>query len=92
MSDIIREKEDAELNREPDIFKTRAEVADMACSVRQVGIKMPQTVKEFVICFRYDNGEVHKIYVDEEMYSGFEIGQTGELTLVDGMLSSYELD
>ena len=33
MSDIIREKEDEELNREPDIFKTRAEVADMACSV-----------------------------------------------------------
>ena len=70
----------------------RATVIDMACSADMVGIKMPKAVRTFVIIFQTENGEILKINVPEEIYDGFDKGQTGVLTLADGDLYSFEIE
>ena len=70
----------------------RATVIDMACSAEMVGTKMPKAVRNFVIIFQAENGEILKINVPEEMYDGFDKGQTGILTLADGDLYSFEVE
>ena len=77
---------------DPDYITTRATVIDQSCCVRSEGIKMPKTVRIFTIVFQLDNGEIFKLNVPEETYDGFEIGQVGELTTVDGELLSYILE
>ena len=71
------------------------EVVDMTCGVESVGYqayKQPKAVKYFVIQFKDDEGGLWEIPVVEEMYDGFEKGQTGMLTLIDGELISFDLD
>ena len=70
----------------------RATVIDMACSADMVGTKMPKAVRNFVVIFQAENGEILKINVPEEMYDGFDKGQTGILTLADGDLYSFEIE
>ena len=70
----------------------RATVIDMACSADMVGTKMPKAVRNFVVIFQAENGEILKINVPEEMYDGFDKGQTGILTLADGDLYSFEVE
>ena len=70
----------------------RATVIDMACSADMVGTKMPKAVRNFVIIFQTEDGEILKINVPEEMYDGFDKGQTGILTLADGDLYSFEVE
>ena len=70
----------------------RATVIDMACSAEMVGTKMPKAVRNFVIIFQTEDGEILKINVPEEMYDGFDKGQTGILTLADGDLYSFEVE
>lgn len=70
----------------------RATVIDMACSAEMVGTKMPKAVRNFVIIFQTEDGEILKINVPEEMYDGFDKGQTGILTLADGDLYSFETE
>lgn len=70
----------------------KATVIDMACSADMVGIKMPKAVRNFVVIFQAENGEILKINVPEEMYDGFDKGQTGILTLADGDLYSFEIE
>ncbi len=77
---------------DPEYIATRATVIDQSCCVRSVGIKMPKTIRVFTIVFQLDNGEILKLNVPEEAYDGFEIGQVGELTTVDGELFSYILE
>ena len=72
------------------INKTRATVIEQICCVKMVGTKMPKTVREFSIVFEMKDGNILKINVPEEMYDGFEEGQTGILTTVDGELYSFE--
>lgn len=66
-----------------------ATVVDMNCGVSLVGLQTPKATKEFVVAFRTDFGELLKLEVPEEMYDGFEIGQRGLLTVVDGTLYSF---
>ena len=90
-----RELEEARLNDEGEIITAHAEVIDLECGVTTIGYqayKQPKAVKYFIIHFKYDDGNVIKIPVNEEMYEGFDIGLTGTLTLVDGKLTSFELD
>lgn len=70
----------------------RATVIDMVCSAEMVGTKMPKAVRNFVIIFQTEDGEILKINVPEEMYDGFDKGQTGILTLADGDLYSFEIE
>ena len=69
-----------------------ATVIDMACSAEMVGTKMPKAVRNFVVIFQTEDGEILKINVPEEMYDGFDKGQTGILTLADGDLYSFEVE
>jgi len=70
----------------------KATVADMACAVRTEGWKTPKTVREFMVVFQTEDGQRLEFFVPEEMYDGFEKGQTGTLTLVDGALYGFEPD
>ncbi len=70
----------------------KATVIDMVCCAKMVGIKTPKAVREFTVIFEAQNGEILKINVPEEMYDGFDKGQTGILTLADGDLYSFEIE
>ena len=68
----------------------RATVVDMGCAVRTEGWKTPKTVRDFMVVFQTEDGQRLSFPVPEEMYDGFEKGQTGTLTLVDGQLYSFQ--
>jgi hypothetical protein len=74
-----------------EIIETRAEVIDMACGIKMVGVKSPKTVERYIIVFRDDLGKTFEVPVNKEMYEGFEIGMHGNLKLVDGGLYSFEV-
>lgn len=92
------EKKQKEINSQkddPTEFETidiKVKVIDQYCTTRMIGIKRPKSVEEYFISFEKDNGEVLKLLVPKECYDGFEIGQVGILTLVDGELYSFKLD
>ena len=71
---------------------TKATVINQACRVSMAALQIPKTVKEFVIVFRTEEGEILKLNVPEMLYDGFQQGQIGTLTTVDGELYSFELD
>ncbi len=70
----------------------RVTVADQTCCVKMVGIKTPKTIKEFTVVFQTETGEIMKLNIPEEMYDGFEKGQSGTVYVVDGELYSFELE
>ncbi len=76
---------------EPTQEVLEATVVDLACGARLVGMKTPKSVKEFMVVFQEENGNIRKFYVPEEMYHGFEVGQKGVLTLVDGHIYGFAL-
>lgn len=91
----IREAEEETLNEMGTVTSLHAKVVDMTCGVTSIGyqnFKMPKAEKYFIITFKDDNEESLQILVDEELYGGFEIGMKGNLTLIDGQLSSFEPD
>lgn len=67
----------------------RATVIDHTCQVQLIGIKTPKATKIFTIVFRTEDGKVLSLNVPEEMYDGFETGQTGLVTMVDGELYGF---
>ena len=66
-----------------------ATVIGQNCAARMIGTKTPKTVREFVVSFQSEKGEVFNLNVKEEVYDGFEIGQKGLLTMVDNELYSF---
>ena len=95
--DIAKQKELKKEDSKPDepeytTVTMRATVVDQTCCVKMVGIKTPKTVKEFVLVFQSENGDILKLNVPEEMYDGFEQGQTGVLSIIDGVLYGFELE
>lgn len=77
------------IKTEFETLKFNAKVIDLNCRVEMVGIKQPKSVTLFTVCFETENNERIKMDVPQEMYNGLEIGQKGELTLVDGELYSF---
>jgi hypothetical protein len=78
----------------PTSFPTVAErmtVVDCYCYVETVGMKHSKAMKNFVVEFASDDDRRLKLPVSEEMYDGFEIGQCGILTTVEGELFSFDL-
>ena len=95
--DIAKQKEPKSENIKPDepeytTITIKATVVDQTCCVKMVGIKTPKTVKEFVVVFKSESGDILKMNVPEEMYDGFEQGQTGILSIIDGELYGFELE
>lgn len=91
-----REREKAEsISSPPEIksafetVKFRAEIVNLSCRVDMVGIKTPKTVIIYTVEFKTDEKEIIKLEIPQEMYDGLEIGQSGELTLVEGELYSF---
>ena len=74
-----------------EITETRAEVIDMACGTKMLGVKNPRTVEWYVVVFRDDLEKIIEVPVNKEMYDGFEIGMHGKLKLVGGGLYSFEV-
>ena len=68
----------------------KATVTDMGCTVKTEGWKTPKTVREFMVVFQTEAGERLEFFVPEEMYDGFEKGQAGTLTVIDGQLYGFE--
>lgn len=67
----------------------QAKVIDLLCKAELVGIKRPKATEIFTVVFETDSNEIIKITVPKEMYDGLEIGQQGELTIVEGELYSF---
>ena len=60
----------------------------MRCRVDMVGIKTQKAVTIYTVEFK--TGEkIIKLDIPQEMYDGLEIGQSGEVTLVEGELYSF---
>lgn len=88
----VYENEEKRLNDEGETVEVHAEVVDMKCGVNTVGHKEPKALKCFIITFKLDDGELMSLSVPEVFYTGFDIGLKGTLFLIDGQLSSFELD
>ena len=90
----LLQKEVVPTSMEPEstTLTTTATVVEQTCCVKTVGAKTPKTIKEFTVVFRTETGNILKLNVPEEMYDGFEQGQTGSLSLVDGQIYGFELE
>lgn len=88
----VYENEEKRLNDEGETVEVHAEVVDMNCGVNTVGHKEPKTLKRFIVTFKLDDGELMSLSVPEVFYTGFDIGLKGTLRLIDGQLSSFELE
>lgn len=75
-----------------EITAQHVTVVGQTCSAKVVGMKKPKAVNEFFIYFKNDNNETFFVSVPQELYDGFEEGQTGTLSLVSGKLYGFELD
>jgi hypothetical protein len=69
----------------------QATVMDHTCAVKLVGTKTPKATKIFTVVFRTEDDKVLTFNVPEEMYDGFEKGQEGILTVVDGELYGFAI-
>ena len=88
----VRPTDEELFDIEPETVTLHAEVVDMCCRSTVVGIRTPKAIREFLVVFRDDEGELHSIPVSEDIYEGFDVGQVGMLTLVGGSVDSYVLD
>ena len=86
------QKEEARKKPKPERLCFTATVTGMRCGVKLVGIKTPKAVKEFVVTFESKEFGTFVLPVPEANYDGFEKGQTGKLTLVNGQLYSFTLE
>ena len=66
-------------------------VTNQFCNTTVVGIKQPKAVEEFFITFKEPDGNIFNLSVPKECYDGFEIGQEGKLSVVNGELYGFEL-
>ena len=82
-------EDDYGIKTEFETVKYNAEVTDMFCRVDSVGIKTPKAVRIFTVVFETDDKKTIKLDIPQGMYDGIEIGQVGELTLVEGELYSF---
>ncbi|MBP3938440.1 MAG: hypothetical protein IK955_03450 [Clostridia bacterium] len=81
--------EGPELKDAFESVKIHATVVDLFCLTEMIGIKTPRTQETFIVTFKTDNNEQIKVNIPQEMYDGLEIGQYGEVTLIEGELYSF---
>lgn len=88
-------EENEKIDDEPIQYETiemTVKVVDQCCRARMAGVKYPKAIEEYFVSFQKDNGDVLNLAVPKECYDGFDIGQIGKLTLVDGELYSFVPD
>ena len=73
------------------IVKT-VKVIDQYCGTKVVGVKQPKAIEEFFITFQEIDGNIFNLAVPKECYDGFEIGQEGKLSVVNGELYGFKLN
>lgn len=78
-----------EIRTEFETSTFNAEIVDLSCSAMMIGGKFPKAVNVYPVVFVTDKNEQIKLNVPQEMYDGLEVGQKGELTLVEGELYSF---
>lgn len=83
---------DEYINSDGEVISTHVEVVNISCGTKLIGSKQPKSVEWYTVAFKKDNGEIIEVAVDSEMYEGLDMGMKGELTLVNGQLSSFILD
>ncbi len=73
--------------KEPSYEVFYAKVIDIKCDIgynkNVKGIRTPELIKNFMVSFELEHGEVITLCVPEEYYDAFEIGQEGMLTLAN---------
>ncbi len=67
-------------------------VIDQSCCAKVVGTKRPKAVEQFIITLEEPDGNIFDLAVPHECYDGFEIGQVGKLSTVNGELYGFELE
>ena len=77
-----------EIKTEFETVKFRAEIVDLSCRVEMIGIKTPKSVEIYSVAIKTEE-KIINLNIPHEMYDGLEIGQIGEVTLVDGELFSF---
>ena len=82
--------------KEPSYDVFYAKVVDIKCDIdynKSVkGIKTPELIKNFMVTFELEHGELLTLCVAEEYYSAFEIGQKGKLTLANEEFVAFAAD
>lgn len=78
-----------EIRTEFETSTFNAEIVDLSCRAMLIGDKYPKAVNVYTVVFVTDKNEQIKLNVPQEMYDGLEVGQKGELTLVEGELYSF---
>ena len=82
--------------KEPLYSALSAKVIDVKCDIGYAdsikGIRTPELIKNFMVSFELERGEVLTICVPEEYYGAFEIGQEGKLTLANEQFVAFEAD
>ena len=78
-----------EIRTEFETSTFNAEIVDLCCCAMMIGDKYPKAVNVYTVVFVTDKNEQIKLNVPQEMYDGLEVGQKGELTLVEGELYSF---
>lgn len=78
-----------EIRTEFETSTFNAEIVDLSCRAMLIGDKYPKAVDVYTAVFVTDKNEPIKLNVPQEMYDGLEVGQKGELTLVEGELYSF---
>ncbi len=69
-----------------------ASVVDLQCRVVTLGERSVKTVSEYLVFFQRTDGTVCRYPVSEEFYSGFEIGQRGSVSVIDGAVYAFRLE
>ena len=87
-----KKAEDDLLESEGEMFTAHVMITDMLCGVNMIGYKTPTTIKQFIVKFKTDDGEILTIPVDEEYYHALDVGMGGKLTLIDGQINEFMPD
>ncbi len=75
-----------------DIETVEVTVLTLRCGVGNVGLRLPKTVKGFIVTFLTDEGESLEFSVSEEFYLSLKEGERGTLALLDGALYDFVSD
>ena len=82
-------QEEVQIKTEFETEKFKGEVIDLNYHEEMVGHMTPKLVKNYTVVFQTDDNEKVKIKIPQDMYDGLEVGQYGEVTLVEGELYSF---
>lgn len=81
--------EEVQIKTEFETEKFRGEVIDLNYCEEMVGHMTPKLVKTYTVVFQTEDNKKVKIKIPQDMYDGLEVGQYGEVTLVEGDLYSF---